>query len=141
MIYGDPLEDNPNIRIPDYLAIRQSANLYGYCLNDPLMFIDSSGNVAASAVLTGGWSIGGSVSLLDGPLPFGDALGIIIGIGGTIISGGMAIGSWWDNLESENEKDLEKEKVSQAPPPNQKIYYHVTSAENAASIVSTGIIM
>ena len=39
MIYGD----NPNNRTPNNLAIRQSANLYVYCINNPIMYRDPSG--------------------------------------------------------------------------------------------------
>ena len=44
MIYGDnPDEDNP---VPNMSAIMQSNNLFVYCVNNPVMLMDPSGNVA-----------------------------------------------------------------------------------------------
>lgn len=42
-------------------------------------------------ILSGSWSIAGGSALLDSVLPFGDIIGLAIGIGGTIIAGGLAI--------------------------------------------------
>ena len=44
MIYGDdPLSLNGYTLVPNIRAIRQSGNLYAYCMNNPIMFIDPSG--------------------------------------------------------------------------------------------------
>ena len=67
MIYGDDprtkeYEDylglnDYTVKLVDYAAIRQSGNLYGYCLNNPIFFVDSFGNavrgygLSASAAL------------------------------------------------------------------------------------------
>lgn len=40
MIFGDNAGDNP---LPSISAIMQSGNLYGYCMNDPVNFVDSNG--------------------------------------------------------------------------------------------------
>ena len=40
MIYGDQQFEDGEIKIPDYYAIVQSANLYVYCANDPVNGID-----------------------------------------------------------------------------------------------------
>jgi RHS repeat-associated protein len=45
MIYGDNLRyAKASIRVPSLLAIRQSSNLYGYTTNNPLIYVDPSGN-------------------------------------------------------------------------------------------------
>ncbi len=44
MIYGDnPDKDNPK---PDDSAIKQSGNIYAYCMNNPVNYIDRTGNIA-----------------------------------------------------------------------------------------------
>ena len=39
-IYGDTIQNN---HIPDIHAIRQSQNLYGYCMNNPVRYVDMNG--------------------------------------------------------------------------------------------------
>ncbi len=47
MIYGDnPIKIN-DVLMPDLLAIRQSGNLYLYCADDPVQYIDEDGNKLA----------------------------------------------------------------------------------------------
>lgn len=44
MIYGDnPAKDNPR---PDMNAIKQSGNLYAYCMDNPVNYVDRTGNIA-----------------------------------------------------------------------------------------------
>ena len=43
MIYGD---GSGNLSMPNIYAIRQSTNLYTYCMNNPIYFVDPSGNLA-----------------------------------------------------------------------------------------------
>jgi len=60
MIYGDnprkinERQDALGLNIytyaPDIEAIRQSGNLYVYCMNNPLMYVDPSGNLSLSLV-------------------------------------------------------------------------------------------
>ena len=51
--YEDNNEDEKSeIKIPDYAAIAQSLNLYLYCINNPLRFIDPAGTVAYEAFRT-----------------------------------------------------------------------------------------
>ncbi len=43
MIYGDKEYEEDEIKQPDIQAISQASNLYVYCLNNPIAFIDFSG--------------------------------------------------------------------------------------------------
>ena len=43
MIYGDQQFEEGEVKIPDYYAIVQSANLYVYCANDPVNGTDPTG--------------------------------------------------------------------------------------------------
>ena len=45
MVYGD----NPGNIVPNNEAIMQSANLYGYCMQNPTRYIDLTGNTAQDA--------------------------------------------------------------------------------------------
>ncbi|MCL2704168.1 MAG: hypothetical protein FWE91_11265 [Defluviitaleaceae bacterium] len=47
----DPLGLNLYTFKPDINAIMQSSNLYVYCMNNPLMYIDPSGNIAITAAV------------------------------------------------------------------------------------------
>jgi RHS repeat-associated protein len=55
-------------------------NAYGYCVNDPVNAVDPSGEQVAGTL-----AVGGTLALIDGPLPVGDLLAIII-IGGLVVS-------------------------------------------------------
>lgn len=46
MIHGDKQYGEGEAKIPDYSAIAQSANLYVYCMNDPVNLSDMLGTVA-----------------------------------------------------------------------------------------------
>ena len=67
MIYGDP-EESETLdvapKVPSYIAIAQSTNLYPYCANNPVSFVDSDGEsiiviAAALTVAVGGLLLGG----------------------------------------------------------------------------------
>jgi hypothetical protein len=47
MIYGDSViyADNERVNDPDPSAIRQCNNLYGYTLNNPLIYVDLYGSM------------------------------------------------------------------------------------------------
>lgn len=94
MIYGDnPViwnEHNTDKKDQLYLnyytnrsnivSIMQSGNLYGYALNNPLLYMGPTGESVSSYLLE--WtSTGWTLTLVDGPFPVGDA----IYVGGIII--------------------------------------------------------
>jgi len=72
MVYGDdPLQLNEYTYAPNVYAIRQSGNLYAYCMNNPLMFVDPTGNNAA--VLQWVPSLSGALPWLAGGIATGMA--------------------------------------------------------------------
>ena len=88
MVFGDR-EYQPNeIKTPSIEAIRQSINLNIYALNNPVKYSDATGE-SAQAVLRNSWILGGGFAGVDGMLPYGDIIGGIIGLGGTIVAGGV----------------------------------------------------
>lgn len=106
MIFNDnPLKMN-NILIPDIQAINQSINLYNYCTNNPIRYLDTTGDTAVE-VLKWSWTTGGIVSQADSPAPGpADVIGLIIGIVGTIVAGGILVGEATSNA---NEKAKARE--------------------------------
>ena len=84
-IYGDnpvktsSAEDCKSL-YPDNIAIKQSANLYVYCINNPNKFTDKSGYSAAQAALEIWASTGVWLTAVDGILPVGDII-YLIGLG------------------------------------------------------------
>ncbi|MPM37340.1 hypothetical protein SDC9_83950 [bioreactor metagenome] len=60
--YQDPLELNTYTYVPDITAIMQSGNLYIYCMENPIMYIDSEGEVAWFIVMAIGAGVGALVS-------------------------------------------------------------------------------
>ncbi len=43
MVYGDEQYEDEKTKIPDINAIMQSNNLYAYCMNNPVKYIDKLG--------------------------------------------------------------------------------------------------
>ena len=76
MIYGDREYKPDEKRIPDYSAILQSSNLYGYCINNPVIYVDITGD---SIILT---------------LVIGAGIGALVSGGATVI-GNLRNGSDW----------------------------------------------
>ena len=114
----DAYWDSQN-RIYDLLGITakrsiiQSGNLYVYCMNSPLQFIDTSGESVVDALRTS-WSLAGGIALLDGPLPFGDIFGLLVGISGTIFIGHYSYlaesNENGDSTNADNSKTGKKDK-------------------------------
>lgn len=60
IIYGDEVKTKEyedylglntyTVKLVDYAAVRQSGNVYGYCLNNPLVFIDPNGEVLFTVI-------------------------------------------------------------------------------------------
>jgi len=48
---NDPLGLNAYTYRPDITAIMQSGNLYAYCINNPVMFVDPSGEIIKAVVI------------------------------------------------------------------------------------------
>jgi len=49
MIYGDKKYEKDEKRYPDYTAVLQSSNLYGYCMGNPVKYYDKTGNIITEA--------------------------------------------------------------------------------------------
>ncbi|WP_312502282.1 RHS repeat-associated core domain-containing protein [Lacrimispora sp.] len=97
---NDPLGLNTYTYVPDITAIMQNGNLYVYCMNNPIMYLDGTGKDAAVAaeILKWGWTTGGVVAQFDSPLPgFADVVGLVIGVGATLVAGSYLIGNYFAN--------------------------------------------
>ena len=90
MIYGDNPRDplGLNRYTPDITAIRQSGNLYVYCMGNPIRFVDPTGNSSRELV-----QIAGEIAMMDGPLPFAD----LVAAGVIVFAGGVWV---WENREA-----------------------------------------
>jgi hypothetical protein len=78
MIYGDnpvklnerptdPLGLNTYTYLPDISAIQQSGNLYAYCMNNPIMYVDENGEIVWLTAAAGGFIgavVGGGVNAI-----------------------------------------------------------------------------
>jgi hypothetical protein len=72
--YYNPLNGKWLSRDP--IAEKGGLNLYGFCLNNSIGYVDILGNAVGVAL-----PIAGTLAAVDGPLPIGDAIGAIILIG------------------------------------------------------------
>ena len=65
MIYGDtPLMPNKLAKAPDIAAITQNSNLYVYCGNNPVIYVDSEGNIFMLVTAAVGAVVGGAVGAI-----------------------------------------------------------------------------
>lgn len=84
----------------------QSQNKYSYVLNNPLKYVDPTGQ-SAESILQWSWTAGGFASQFDGPAPGpADLIGLGIGIIGTIAAGGAVIYELLTN-DHEIKKDVQ----------------------------------
>lgn len=104
MIYGDN-----NTGIPSMQAIMQSSNLYVYCLNDSINFVDKAGywvmTVSAGAQVQCGIGVKGDVGLaMDGQGNIASISSIGIGGGTPSLAGGMTFTFYFN---ANHVKDIE----------------------------------
>jgi len=94
MIYGDAEIKDGARRMVDKTAIMQSVNLYTYCIGNPIMYIDSNGEifflVTAAIVAVAGAIVGGVTAAVTGNNVWA-GIGIGAAVGGVIgLTGGAA---------------------------------------------------
>ena len=70
--------DVPSICFDDGLKVPEGCNLYSYCCNNPISYVDPTGHVAISLLLIGFF------------------VGAAVGFGGSVVSQGITNG--WDNI-------------------------------------------
>jgi RHS repeat-associated protein len=101
---NDPLGLNTHTYIPDINAIRQSSNLYAYCMNDPIKYADSNGKLAFLVVTAlAGVIIGAATGAIYSyattgevtwqSIAVGAAAGGLIGLGAGSAAGVLLTGS------------------------------------------------
>ena len=95
-IYGDdPLMLNKYTAAPDIAAITQSSNLYAYCGNNPIIYVDKDGHIFMLVTAAIGAVVGGAVGAISSYAKTGSvswksvAVGAAIG-GATGLTGGAA---------------------------------------------------
>ena len=156
--YYDP-EVGRWINADGYVSTGQGVlgnNMFAYCGNNPVNRVDHTGQFwseiwefAKTAVAEIGKAIGamspayagcGGAAVADGPLPFGD---IVAAAGAALLTVGAIGYGIYQAAKAPSisiPKADTKEKAITAPPPsNGTTYYHVTTPDNAATIMATGI--
>ena len=156
--YYDP-EIGRWINADGYVSTGQGVlgnNMFAYCGNNPVNRVDHTGQFwseiwefAKTAVAEIGKTMGvmspayagcGGVAVADGPLPFGD---IVAAAGAALLTVGAIGYGIYQATQAPSisiPKADTKEKDITAPPDVGKKYYHVTTPENAASIISSGVL-
>ena len=116
-IYGDSpqktneREDRLGIQtyayVPQISAVMQSGNLYVYCMNDPVMYVDESGeSIILTSIIIGavvGATIGGigAAVISKNQLGYVDGKWVLIGVSGGSVVGALA-GWCSDNCSRDN---------------------------------------
>ncbi|MDD4414257.1 MAG: RHS repeat-associated core domain-containing protein [Oscillospiraceae bacterium] len=132
-------------------------NLFTYCYNNPVMYVDYTGCIPEWVL-----AIAGGAALADGPIPVGDVIALgILGVAAitAIATAPKSIPKTAPNLTEiipfptppQVPKNDNKKDVIPAPAPsksstsdkksNLPTYYHATSADNAAIIWASGALM
>ncbi len=143
MIYGDRTFEEDETKYPDITASLQAGNLYGYCMGNPVMYYDKTGDsVTAATVIAGIGTIVASATIkgvIDGAISkvggdsfksgfvngftstvvteIGTALGTVINPGvGTAVGTiiGSSIGSALGSYISNNKRLTNEEKAKEA---------------------------
>ena len=129
--------------------------MFAYCGNNPVIRADPTGQLwseiwefaktavaeigKAMGVMSSAYAVCGGAALGDGPLPFGDIIGLA---GATLITVGAIGYGIYQAAQAPSisiPKVEEKDEVLPVPPSNGTTYYHVTTPDNAAAIMSTGM--
>ena len=149
--YYDP-EVGRFINADGYVSTGQgilSYNMFAYCGNEPVNRTDSTGCFweylgslfkEAAPVYAGC----ATAAAADGPLPFGDIIALATAAVLTVGVLGQAVYDASFRRSIPISATKEKEIVSAKPPHDKsggQVYYHVTSAQNAAIIMSTGVML
>ena len=132
MLYGDsPVKLNEHkdalglnryTMLPDILAVRQSGNLYAYCVANPVRYVDKTGDAAIEVAVAVGGIIAEAATY---------AFLIATAVAATVIcvdTVSTAIASWTAPIEKEKVVAKEKVAVDTAPSPETPIYRYGDSA-------------
>ena len=60
-------------------------------MGNPIAYVDESGK-SSETIFVGGWETANALTTIDGPLPYGDVIGLIIGVIGSAVAGGVWLG-------------------------------------------------
>ena len=143
-----------------FLSSITACNLFAYCYNNPINYVDNSGCSAEALFVA---AVGAAA--VDGPLPFGDIVAVGLIAAGLIMTAVttqqrleqvvVIIPPSMQNNNNKPDKEPNK-KPSVRPKPilpipshtetqndkdGKRTYYHATSAENAAMITASGQLM
>ena len=147
--YEDALGLNKYTLLPNTEAIGQSSNLYVYCINNPMRYLDSTGNslIAAAAVAAGTAGLGFLISagvtwlitdvltqLPPVTLPSIPSITTMPGIEEPVM-----FPKTFDKSVRVEEAEQEVTISRTQSKDYGSVYYHVTTPENAALIMASGI--
>ena len=110
-------------------------NMYAYCNNNPIMYVDPNGESATAVAATTGLILGKCILIVAG------FVGAVIVIG-ALIDATIDVVNAIQNIIEDSKDDADskaEDDVITEPPNNGVIYYHVTTPENAAAIMSSGV--
>jgi len=119
MIYGDsPVKLANKSYAPHMLSIMQGNNLYGYCVNSPIIFHDPNGKMTAEYVWEQTLRLAEKIAMLDGGALYCDAVSAAIIAGGLLITGGVALGEAIAAHEATKDKSIIPHNASDLVPIN-----------------------